>query len=113
MIEQAAIARRSSRADVADEAIDVIAQGFREPDQVFRRTEHFASSDAGRFACQGDARSRADARKPQFRRAGREKGERDSSLRLDGGGNSLAKPVSNAGTGNFLKILGQNRLSEA
>jgi hypothetical protein len=30
---------------------------------------------------------------------------------LDGGGCSPAKPVSNAGTGNFLKISGQNRLS--
>jgi hypothetical protein len=28
-----------------------------------------------------------------------------------GGGCSPAKPVSNAGTGNFLKISGQNRLS--
>jgi hypothetical protein len=30
---------------------------------------------------------------------------------LDGGGCSLAKPVSTAGTGNFLKISAQNRLS--
>src|SRR5258708_28464711 len=35
-----------------------------------------------------------------------------SSGRLDGGGCSRAKPVSNAGTGNFSKISGQNRLSE-
>jgi hypothetical protein len=32
--------------------------------------------------------------------------------RLDGGGCSRAKPVSKAGTGNLLKISGQNRLSE-
>jgi hypothetical protein len=31
--------------------------------------------------------------------------------RLDGGGSSPAKPVSNARTGNFLKISAQNRLS--
>jgi hypothetical protein len=31
---------------------------------------------------------------------------------LDGGGCSRAKPVSKAGTGNFLKITGQNGLSE-
>jgi hypothetical protein len=31
---------------------------------------------------------------------------------LDGGGSSPAKPVSNARTGNFLKISAQNRLSK-
>src|SRR5258708_5980538 len=34
------------------------------------------------------------------------------SVGLDGGGCSPAKLVSNAGTGNFLKISGQNRLLE-
>src|SRR5258708_16746073 len=85
VIEQAAIARRSSRADVADEAMDVIAKDFREPTQAFRRAKHFASSDAGRFARHGDSRNRTDAGKPQLRLAGCEKGERGSSLRLDGG----------------------------
>ena len=70
---------------VADEAIDVIAQDFREPNQAFRRAKHFASSDAGRFARHGDSRNRTDAGKPQLRLAGCEKGERGSSLRLDGG----------------------------
>ena len=41
-----------------------------------------------------------------FSKVSRKTGNR----RLDGGGGSRAKPVSNAGTGNFLKNSGQNRL---
>jgi hypothetical protein len=45
----------------------------------------YGEAKRSRFACQGDSQSRTDARKPQFLRAKCEKGERGSSLRLDGG----------------------------
>jgi hypothetical protein len=58
------------------------------------------------------AETHGGAKNPHFGAINAKRLMKVSTQGLGGGGSSRAKPVSKAGTGIFLKIPGQNRLSE-